>query len=367
MAVWSTITTSQIEYSRIDADYYHPQYMQDLVVWNALGQHTSVSKLRHLISAPVRTGRTPRLRRIKDGEPCVPFIKTDTVREGQISFDSAAYLPSRILNAKDYIPCDSVLVTIIGATPEIVGRAAIVRSTDSKSVTNQNVAVISTNDSCDPYFLTAYLQTSMGRDQLWRHSRRTEQVNLNCREVERILVPLPASSTQLEIGDLVRESLATMDRSAVLLVEARDLFESKLGMDTHSFNTPLCYTGQFSEISLSDTFSVGRLDAQCFSPDAVFCEDWLLKHARCDRLARLLQDTAKGHKQTEAQNGPTHYCSIKHISGLELIGASKCHPVPKTSLARPNDLLLAITGATIGKVGIVKRYEGLAFSGCLFR
>ena len=34
-------------------------------------------------------------------------------------------------------------------------------------------------------------------------------------------------------------------------------------------------------------------------------------------------------------------------------------------MAGLNDLLLAITGATIGKVGIVKRYERLAFSGDL--
>ncbi len=42
-----------------------------------------------------------------------------------------------------------------------------------------------------------------------------------------------------------------------------------------------------------------------------------------------------------------------------------CFPNAETPLADPDDLLLAITGATIGKIGIVKRYSGLAFSGDL--
>ena len=56
---------------------------------------------------------------------------------------------------------------------------------------------------------------------------------------------------------------------------------------------------------------------------------------------------------------------IKHISGRELTDASKCQPAADTPLASKNDLLLAISGATIGKIGIVKRYNQLAFSGNL--
>jgi len=48
-----------------------------------------------------------------------------------------------------------------------------------------------------------------------------------------------------------------------------------------------------------------------------------------------------------------------------LTDASKCQPIADTPLAGQDDLLLAITGATIGKIGIVKRYKQLAFSGDL--
>jgi len=76
-------------------------------------------------------------------------------------------------------------------------------------------------------------------------------------------------------------------------------------------------------------------------------------------------DAAKEQQQTETASGTIDYCSIKHISGRELTDASKCQPITGAPLAGQNDLLLAITGATIGKIGIVKRYNQLAFSGDL--
>jgi restriction endonuclease S subunit len=248
MAAWSKISTSQLEYSRIDADFYHPQYLRELNTWHSISEKIKVTKLKSLICCPVRTGRTPRLRIIEQGEQISPFIKTDDVREGYINFENPSNLPCKVLRARDYIPGDSVVVTIIGATPEIVGRTAIVRRVDPECVTNQNIAVISTNGNCDPYYLTAFLQTSLGRDQLWRQARRTEQVNLNCREVERILIPLPSSDVQYEIGNMLRESFARKDQSQILFTQAQQLLETELELDRLNLQKPVGYTARFSDI-----------------------------------------------------------------------------------------------------------------------
>jgi type I restriction enzyme, S subunit len=259
MAIWSIISTSQIEYKRIDADYYHPQYLDELTKWSLLNQNIGVSKLKFLLNAPVRTGHTPRSRNIINGESCVKFIKTDNVREGNVDFNNSAFLPCRVLSTNDYIPHDSVVVTIIGATPEIVGRTAIVRETDPLCVTNQNVAVLTTNEKCDPYYLTAYLQTIMGRNQLWRHSRQTEQVNLNCREVERILIPCPSKNSQNEIGKLVRESFEYANRSETVILQAQQFLELEFGLDKMSFQKAIGYSSSFSEV-----IENGRADADYF-------------------------------------------------------------------------------------------------------
>ncbi|NHZ96803.1 hypothetical protein [Massilia sp. CCM 8734] len=365
MAVWSTVSISALEYSRFDADFYHPTYLNELALWRRLDQRIGVTKLGRIISGPVRTGRTPRSRLIKGDEATIRFIKTDTVREGAIDFNNSALLPTRAVGDRDIIPANAVVMTIIGATPEIVGRTAIVRTGDPACVTNQNVAVICTKSNFDPYFLTAYFQTKWGRDQVWRHARRTEQVNLNCREVERILVPnLPADS-QEAIGNLVRDSFAAADLGVRLYQNAQYLLEAELGLDKLNLQKPAGYAAHFSTVGWSETMTAGRVDPQCFAPDARFYENWLHAHGQCVRLGSLLRSTVKGRQQADVSEGAADYCSIKHISGREIIEASTCASYPNTLLAGVNDLLLAITGATIGKIGIVKRYERLAFSGDL--
>ena len=51
MAIWSTIAASQLEYSRIDADFYQPRYLTELELWKKLNAKIGVSKLMRLVSA----------------------------------------------------------------------------------------------------------------------------------------------------------------------------------------------------------------------------------------------------------------------------------------------------------------------------
>ena len=274
MAVWSIVPVSALEYSRIDADFYHPMYLNALESWHQLEKCVGVSKLGKLITRPVRTGRTPKSRSIKGDEECVRFIKTATVREGSIDFSNSALLPARVIGERDIIPDDAVVITIIGATPEIVGRVAIVRATDPKCVTNQNVAVVSTKGVCDPYFLTAYFQTKWGREQIWRHSRQTEQVNLNCREVERVLVPNLATAFQEAIGTLVRDAFAVADRSVVLYKEAQTILLSELGLTNWQPKHRLTFVRNYS-----NTQEARRIDADYFQPKYEEIEDTIKNYS----------------------------------------------------------------------------------------
>ncbi len=67
-------------------------------------------------------------------------------------------------------------------------------------------------------------------------------------------------------------------------------------------------------------------------------------------------------------NGDLAYANIKHISDCEVITSINASRAAATHrMARNGDLLQAITGATIGKVGIVSRDSEIAFSGDLLR
>ena len=229
MITFSIIQKSQLEGAkRLDAEYYQPEYLQvkALLSKKALDTRPLVS----LISKPVVTGSTPKIREPKGDDTDIYFIKTDTVRDGQIVFEEADRLPVK-QNIQNSAPtAGDILVTIIGATFDIVGRSAMVFPHYPKMNINQNVALIRPSAQILPGYLEAFLRGKYGREQLWQQSRQTEQVNLNCREIENILVPVPAHSFQEEIEKLVKESHDCIGRSITIYNATESLLLEELGL-----------------------------------------------------------------------------------------------------------------------------------------
>ena len=261
MADCSIVRHSTLQHGRIDAQFYQPTYVKEEEALVALADTIEVKTLGALVSKRVRTGRTPGNREFKEGDQPVHFIKTDTVREGRIDFDRCDMIPARVISGSDYLEESEVLVTIIGASRDIVGRAAIYPPYSPAAIANQNIAIIRPDPRLDPHYLQAFLNSRFGRHQLWRHSRQTEQVNLNCPEVERILVPVFDGSTQERIADLVRESIDLRRKAENTLAKAKALLVEGLGVEDVELSDQLTFVWNFSLASAS-----GRYDAEFFQP-----------------------------------------------------------------------------------------------------
>lgn len=181
---------------RLDAEHYQAKY-EEIEKKIAKGECCT---LRELLAYPVITGHTPSMRIDRFYGGSISFVKTDNVRENKVVAPFTDYLTeagnAEVLNSQ--LAADDIVLTIIGATFDVVGRSAIVRDSHLPANINQNIALIRPDKAkIDPNYLSAYLNTRYGRGTLHYHSRQTEQVNLNCREVERISVPL---FRQLEIS-----------------------------------------------------------------------------------------------------------------------------------------------------------------------
>jgi len=361
MAVWSEISLSKLKYSRVDADFYHPKYLEFEKDIYSSQEHYDIVKLQEVINVPVRTGRTPSKRTIKPGDETVHFIKTDTLREGRIVFDACDYLPIRVIAANDFIEPDSVLVTIIGATPEIVGRTAIIQNTDPVSVTNQNVAVISTGSKLNPYYLTAYLLTEYGRNQLWQHSRQTGQVNLNCREVERILIVLPDPEIQNTIGNNIKQSHFLLEKSKSLYSQAQQMLETELGLDQLVFEKPVGYAASFSEIMSSH-----RIDADYFQPKYRDIQEVIFNYRHGWGFLLDIADSQKPN--IDPSQNPHHCFDYIELSGIDsnlgmiveskqLLGENA--PSRARRLVRKGDIIASAVVGSIDKAALVDRsYDG---------
>jgi len=136
---YSIIQKSQLEGTlRIDAEHYQPVYLEIKEIMT----QAAAKPLKELLARQVVTGKTPKQRDCLEDDTDIKFIKTDTVRQGEIIFDLADCLPVKQSSKHSEPHAGDILVTIIGADYEIVGRSAMVFAGDPKMNINQNIALI---------------------------------------------------------------------------------------------------------------------------------------------------------------------------------------------------------------------------------
>ena len=335
---------------RFDAEHYQRKYEQ---IDEAITKKNHCV-LRELLAMPVITGHTPsmKIERFYGGE--ISFVKTDNLRENKIVDVFTDYLTAEGNEEikSSALEADDVIVTIIGATFDVVGRSAIVRESHLPANINQNIALIRLDKAkINPTYFNAYLNTKYGRGSLHHHSRQTEQVNLNCREVERVLVPL---FKQLEAGI---ESLSTKadtaaEQAALIYSKAETKLLATLGMASFSPSAE-----RINIKSFKDSFSAtGRLDAEYYQPKYEDYEKAIVNHpAGFTTIAAefdLVKDTSQREKLAY------NYIEISDVSvsvGAASFNRFEVEDLPANAKqeVRFGDLLISKVRPNRGAVAII--------------
>jgi hypothetical protein len=355
--IMTALTTQLFERGRADPEYFLPS-------------HTQIEQnLRQVKTVPLgRLGRVscsafyPAATRLYS-ETGVPFLRcVDVVDFPVLSPDQPfVRIPQAFADAHRsirHLSAGDVVVSKVG-TPCF---ASLLSDSMPQTAMTRTVLGITHVQSqlVDPYYLVAFLRSRHGFDQLMRERELTIQYQLTLDRTKKIRVFLPDTPVQKEIGELIRKYYTKLRKSIDGYAASIAHFEKSSGIAAASLAAKSAE--RTSKVGLSQAFDAGRIDAQCFSPQALVYEQWL-KGVASDRIGQLLAYAVKGTRHQESDSGSTDYCSIKHISNMEIVDASKCTPGSNEPSAKKDDLLLAVTGATIGKVGMVKRYPALAFSG----
>ena len=360
MAVVSVVKLSELrETKRIDADRYHLGFLE---LEENLRKISIIEELRSVIVEPVRTGRTPRDREMYEEDEKICFVKTDTLREGLIDFENSDFLPARSLSRRDYLRPNDVIVTIIGAHFDIIGRAAIYLPHYPPAVVNQNIAVIKSDENkLNPLFLMVFLNSKYGREQLWMLSRQTEQVNLNCREVEKLLVPIFDINFQQDIESLAKESSKLIEKSKSLYTQAENILLEELGLKDFKPNYELSYTA-----NLSQAFGVHRVDAEYFQPAYEEVIEKIKGYS--NRYAHLLDYVENIKPNFNPTKYPDKYFSYIELADIDtsigiIHSVSKVKGEEAPSRARrilsQNDVIVSSVEGSLEKVALVdEEHEG---------
>ncbi len=257
------------------------------------------------------TGHTPSMKVESFYGDEIAFIKTDNLREFKISGQFTHHLSEsgNEIIGRSSLQDGDLIVTIIGATHKIVGRAALVSKEDLPANINQNIALIRLKKSYSPEFLSTYLNCNIGRLALWHLSRQTEQVNLNCREVEKVLVPNVSDNFVNSIQDIYQEAVAYESKSKLVFQYAQILLLSELGFTDWRPEHHLTFVKDYSEVRRAE-----RFDADYFQPKYGEIIDTIKDYSGgSDTLGNLVNLKARNYQPKSEQE--YNYIELANIGG----------------------------------------------------
>lgn len=245
--------------NRIDAEFYSPEYM------NIMNKLRKLECVRIGKCCFVTSGSTP-LDRDPELKSGIVLLKTANIREGYIDIYSEKpffideNLDERLKSSR--LKPNDVLINIVGATLEVIGRVAIVPDDFPRTNITQAMSLIrlETEDFL-PEYVFAFLYSKYGRKQVCRIARPTAQYNLNHEETKRIIIPKIAKKFQNMIRDIWRNFYSFYDKSINLYSQAESLLLEKLRLKNFEPKYELSYT-----TNLSKAFGVNRVDAEYFQP-----------------------------------------------------------------------------------------------------
>lgn len=350
----SEILLSQVltaSYSgRIDSTFFLKEYLN----------HKSFEfpyKLNQI--ANIKSGTTPADRDddLKEG---VMLLKTNNIRNNILNkYSDINYFIHEEVNKKmksSELKEYDVLVNIVGATLDVVGRVGYVTNSLPKSNITQAMSFLRLKNEYKTDFIPAYLfiflQSKFGKIQLNRHARPTGQYNLNNEELGAVRVIKLDISVQEKIEELVNISLSTLIESNQFYQSAQNLLLEHLGLK--DFNPP----AQAVNIkSFADSFgTLGRLDAEFYQEKYEKLIDKIKSYPKgYNTLDYFIKDFSTGFAYKSETYTETGIPLIRinnigngtlDISNAMLIPQGDISLSPK-DVANENDILISMSG-TIG-------------------
>ena len=204
----------------------------------------------------------------------------------------------------------------------------------------------------NPYYLSTYINTSLGQEQLFRFNKGISQPDLHLEDISRLKVPIFSDTFQSKIESIVKSAHAKLEESKSLYSQAEDLLLGELGLKDWQPKNTLYTTKKFSDFAQS-----GRLDAEYYQPkyDDLFER---LQKVDCKTIKEIQIINYRGFQPEYVENGKIDVINSKHIleDGLDYENFEKTDEVSFNNAVRAQvkygDILTYTTGANIGRTQV---------------
>lgn len=312
--VWLSDCEKIIDF-RIDANTYKKDYVKTSKKLEDLHAYTIESQMKSIQNF----GAYSLCNEINFVEQGIPFLVTHNIRHNYIDWNNIKYVDekSHKILKKSHCHTNQVLVTMAG---EYLGRSAVY-DVGFISSSNQAIAKITFSADENPYFISTFLNTKYGQNQINRLKTITGQPNINMGLIKALLIPPASPIFANAIEGIVRQCTECMQNSKQIYAQAEQLLLDELGMINFSLSEE-----KVSIKNFSDSFGTsGRFDAEYYQTKYEQIEKALLEPqcvGQCCKLfdSNYIPSEKMEYKYIELSNIGTRgdIDNVDTIVGLDL-------------------------------------------------
>jgi len=117
-----------------------------------------------------------------------------------------------------------IILTVIGATDEVVGRAVVYNGYPEKANITQSLCKFGINQKYDNYYISTFINCKYGHSMILQMAASSTRRYINNADLGTLLIPIPSPEIQKYIGDKVRKAEELREEAKRLKNEAEEIF-----------------------------------------------------------------------------------------------------------------------------------------------
>lgn len=236
---------------RIDTNYYKPEYRE---VHKKLKESPfEIVTLKSILSKvrgkeDISGGATPKITEdfYTDENKGIKFLRIQNIGEGEIILNDLKYIKKHVhynMLGRSRLRPNDVLLTITGR----VGYSVVIPEDFGEANINQHIVRMHFIDRVNPYYISWFLNTNIGRMLSLRNTTGMTRIALDYEAIKNLEIPLPPREIQDKIAKIMHKTLKKkkeLEKKADKLLESiDDYILSKLGIILPEFNekSPLIF------------------------------------------------------------------------------------------------------------------------------
>lgn len=333
---------------RIDAN----TYKKDYILTDKLLKRSKVLSVEELSTSVQNFGAYSLCNFINFvNTPEVPFLITENIRHNYIDWSNLKYIDkeSHEMLWKSHCKKGQVLVTMAG---EYLGRVAVYDK-DFVCSSNQAIAKVTLKKNLNPYFISTFLNSRHGQNQINRLKTITGQPNINMSLIKSLKIIILSNEFQARVEEVVKHSHQNLLESQSLYSDAQNILLEKSGLlgwsPTSKNNNQKAFSASF--------LKTGRLDAQYYQPKYDELENKIKAHS-FKQIKDIRTDNYRGLQPIYFADGNLDVINSKHIleKSLDYEGfektSSEYWDLQERARVFKGDILIYTTGANIGRTQV---------------